>query len=130
MATYRDRCRDVWEASGWLGLSTYWLRTAVTFATDGLLERLVALRKPMRDYEPAGALAGLGRDLRFALRWYAKQPSFFFVALVTMALGIGSTTTIYSVVDGVLFRPLPYPNADRLVHVGVVFQGLVRMAGI
>jgi predicted permease len=59
----------------------------------------------------------VGRDLRYALRGLARRPAFTFAAVVTLALGIGATTAIFSVVYSVLIKPLPYPNADELVQV-------------
>ena len=57
------------------------------------------------------------QDLRFALRTLAKSPGFTAAAGLTLALGIGALTAIYGVVDGVLLRPLPYRDADRIVRV-------------
>ena len=60
---------------------------------------------------------GLAQDVRFALRCPLKAPSFSAVALLTLSLGIGGTTAIWSAVDTVLLRPLPFPEPDRLVAV-------------
>ena len=60
-------------------------------------------------------LTDLGRDVTYALRLLRRQPGFTFLVVATMALGIGATTTLFGAVWGVLAKPLPWPDADRLV---------------
>src|SRR3954453_6911311 len=61
-------------------------------------------------------------DLRYALRQLWKSPAFSLIAIVTLALGIGANTAIFSVIESALLRPLPFPNADRLVRVYETFD--------
>lgn len=59
----------------------------------------------------------LTQDIRYAFRSLSRAPGFTLVALVTLALGIGGTTAIFSIVDGVVLRPLPYSDPGRIVRI-------------
>lgn len=71
--------------------------------------------------EGSRVTAGLGddlqRDLRYALRMLSRAPAFTIVAVLTLGLGSGATTSIFTVVHGVLLQPLPYRDSDRLVRI-------------
>jgi predicted permease len=60
------------------------------------------------------------QDVTFALRQFRRSPGFAIAAIVTLALGIGATTAIFTLVDGVLLRPLPFPDRDRLVAINTL----------
>lgn len=61
-------------------------------------------------------MESLIKDIRYGIRSLAKRPGFTAIAVITLALGIGASTAIFSVVDGVLLRTLPYPNAEQIVQ--------------
>src|SRR3954451_1769204 len=65
------------------------------------------------------------KDVRYALAMMRRNPAFTTAGLLTLALGVGATTAVFSVVYGVLLRPLPYPGADRLVRLSEEHPGAV-----
>jgi predicted permease len=65
-------------------------------------------------------------DLRFALRQLRKSPGFTLIAVITLALGVGANTAIFSLVNGVLLRPLPFPDSERIIY----FEGKNPTQGI
>lgn len=71
----------------------------------------------LRRHERREGVDDMMRDFKFAARALRKSPGFTLMAVICVALGVGVTTTIFSAVDGILLRPLPYPNADQLVAI-------------
>src|ERR1700743_3485403 len=71
---------------------------------------------------------GLANDLRLTFRRFRKNPGFSLAIVLTLALGIGATTAIFSLVEGVLLRPLPFKNPDRLVLLGEHLGGRPGMS--
>ncbi len=88
--------------------------------TFGSVERA---REEHRDARGTRLLEDGVADLRWARRWLAHRPGFTLAVVLTLALGVGGTTAVVCVVDGVLFRPLPYPEAERVVAVWSLTRG-------
>jgi predicted permease len=63
----------------------------------------------------------LGQDLRYAVRGLRNSPTFALIAILTLAIGIGATTAVFSIINQLLLRPLPYPDQDRLVALSNIF---------
>jgi putative ABC transport system permease protein len=100
---YRDRVRAEGATSVWLALVIDLARTA-----------------------PSEQVSTLVQDVRHAWRAWRRTPVLALASILTLALGVGANTAVFSVVHGVLLRPLPYPNADRLVE---VFEDNTRAGG-
>src|ERR1700733_5307214 len=70
------------------------------------------------------SMESLFQDMRYALRQLSRSPGFTRAAVLTLAFGIGATTAIFSIVEGVLLRPLPFPDQARLVTLGDILEGV------
>jgi putative ABC transport system permease protein len=129
---FRERRANAWRTSGALGVARVWWRAAADVVRVASLERADATADSARRIHHASTdysvqrtlesrtedmLATLIGDLRYAFRGMLAKRAFSAVVLATLALGIGANVAIFSVVNGVLLRPLPYPEADRVVHI-------------
>lgn len=97
-------------------------RLAMTEVQDwaAFAKTLTNIEQPYRQPPAAGAgaggvMTGVLQDIRYAVRALKRAPGFAAVSIVTLALGIAATTIVYSIVDGILLRPLPIADADRVV---------------
>src|SRR5580704_17157399 len=71
----------------------------------------------------------LGQDFRFAMRQISRTPGFSFAVILTLALGIGVNTAVFSMVNGFMLRPLPYPDADRVASLILHVEGVSGNTG-
>lgn len=117
-----EMCRvadEQWRArrglTGPIGAIAFWGRQALAVVA-------MSARLRRHEYGTTGrtTMSGFAEDLGYAVRGLARRPGFTLVTVLTLGLGIGAATAIFSAVDTVLLRPLPYADADRVV---VLFQG-------
>ena len=79
-------------------------------------------REQCYEQRPGRLLEAVVQDVRYALRWLGRNPIFTTAVITTLALGIGATTAVFSVVDSLLLRPLPYPNSEQIVRIWNTFS--------
>jgi predicted permease len=121
-----EKERDARNGGGSVGVAWYWARALVDVLRNGLGARLEARRRRRRyagtpmgnaseDERGGGGMDAFLKDARYAVRTLWRSPAFAVVAIVTIGLGIGANTAIFSVVRAVLLQPLPYEEPHELV---------------
>lgn len=128
LETLKERETAVRGEAGRFRMPRFWARELMAVVRGGLGLRWRAHRRSQeRPSDPvilrqrAASLDSLLQDIRFGLRTYSRRPLFTAVAVGTLGLGIGATTAMFSVAEGVLLRPLPYHRPGELVHVWQTF---------
>src|SRR5687768_624667 len=112
LASYVDMLTDENVRAG---MSPEAARRAALLSAGGVEQ----VKERVRDAWPAAWAGALVRDVRHSLRMFARAPGFTAAVIVSLALGVGGTTAIFSVLNAVLLRPLPYPDANQLHEVRV-----------
>ena len=121
--TFRQLRANTRKRRGSLAVLILWLTVSWDTVSTGLAERK-RMREPNRFRNPVPYVL---HDLRYGLRALRKNPGFAAAAVFTLALGIGATTTVFSQLNGMLIRPLPYADHEQLVQLSETAPGISSM---
>ncbi len=117
--TFERQLREARD-KGWIALALFWFRSTLHALRFGLGERLSRLGPGIKASVPRNGperIRLVGREIRHACRRLVRSPGLAITAILSLALGIGANTAIFSIVHGVLIEPLPYPMPTHLVGV-------------
>ena len=103
-----------------------WSREHATRAARAELGSVAAVKDHTRDAGWEGGLDSIVRDFRYSVRTLRKSPAFSIVAILTLALGIGANSAIFSIVNGIMLRPLPVPRAGELITLTTVYPNMTE----
>ncbi len=142
---FRDSCVDVHTRWGRGPLVAHGMHATAELLLEGVCERSVRVKRAVQRKWPVGrptnaavqpdrrrgeTMRQVFNDIRFALRGFKRNPTFVATVVVVLALGIGANTTIFSVVNSLLLRPLPYPEPGELITINHVYPSSDLVTGV